>query len=111
MKAQEIINMITPKAEATKGSKKIDNMLTWINSQEDAFQDKATEIFSSNTYMYDDSDISLSDAAEIADIVKKNSNAEYFIDGDIMWLSPDTQALASKLQTLARGWGLQVPRF
>lgn len=112
-KAAEILKML-PKNEATKGSKKIDAMLTWASSPEveaAGAEDKANEILTGMLHMYDISDLSGDDALEIFDIAKKNSGAEIYMDGDIIWMAKDVSAAAAAMQKVAQQFKLDIPRF
>lgn len=97
--------------EDQKGSTKIDNMLGWSNDLEDPkLADKAQELVSSLLHLYDISNLDSGELMEIWKLAKK-PQSEIYIDGEMIWVADDTQAVAAKLQDFARKNKLEIPKF
>ncbi len=110
-KAAEILKML-PRNEATKGSKKIEKMFDWANSPEVEAADATDDAMSTVTdmAMFEIGHVTVDDLFEAFELGKK-PQAEIYSDGDSVWICDDTQAMASKLQAIARKYKLKTPVF
>lgn len=110
-KAADILALLPQTTEASGGSKKVDSMLAWGDSLEGEDAEKAHELVTAELWMYDLSHgLKLDDFKNIWSLAK-NPQSEFYLDGELLWIADDTQAVASKLQKLARDRGLDIPRF
>lgn len=118
--SQEILAMIGDETPATvvedKGSKKLSAIFDWVGTLSDKgdnndIEDKANEVLTGMLYMYDISDLSTDDVLEIFELAKKNAGSEMYIDGEMVWVAKDIQAVASAMQGVAKQYKLDIPRF
>lgn len=119
--SQELLAMIGDETPATvvedKGSKKLSAIFDWVSTLSDKgdnndIEDKANEVLTGMLYMYDSSGgMSADDMLEIFELAKKNAGSEMYIDGEMVWVAKDIQAVASAMQKVAMQYKLDIPRF